>query len=319
MNHNGRENSPLVSVVVPTYDRPEKLAEAVESVLEQTYGNLELIVVDDASPTPARTVLEGMDLGTLRWSCIRHDTNRGANAARNSGIRESSGEFVAFLDDDDDWDPEAVEGHVALFRNGGAAVGVTILAQRYVRDGEVTTVKVPGVEGDATPKLLEGKTAGTFSAIAVRRSLVDTVGLPDERLPSWQDRDWLIRLSRHCRFAVDPRPRVTRRQGDYEQIGDGYEAKRDVSYPLLLEKYRELAAEYGLEREFVATMTRGLAGVALRRNSTREARGFAWQSVRLNPWDISAWLYLVLSLLDPRVYRSFVGLRRRAVRCLDRI
>jgi glycosyltransferase involved in cell wall biosynthesis len=310
-----QEEMPTVSVVLPTYRRPQKLVEAVESVAAQTYPDVELLVVDDASPTPARETLGDRSFGDLRVRIVRHETNRGANAARTTGIEESDGDVVAFIDDDDYWEPETVEAQVSQLRAGGDEVRVGLVGQRFTYDGEVVSVRVPEVEGDATSGLLRGATDGTFSSIAVERSAIEAAGLPDERFPSWQDREWLLRLSRHCRFAVDPRPLVVRRSGDdYLQISDEYEAKRDVSYPLFLEKHRETAAEHGLENELVAAMTLQLAGAALRNGYTDDARSLAWTVVRTDPAVPVAWLYLFLSSAGSRVYRTAVRAKRAAVR-----
>lgn len=314
MRTNVSDERPLVSVVLPTYARPEALVEAVESITSQTYPNIELLVVDDASPTPAREVLEERSIDDIQWRCLRHDSNRGANAARNTGIRESNGEFVAFIDDDDRWHPEKIDVQVSMFRDGGDEVGVALVAQKVTYEGQETIVRVPEVGGDATPKLLEGKTGGTFSAIAVRRSVVDAAGLPDERFPSWQDREWLVRLSRHCEFAVDSRPLVLKRNGDHRQIGDGFEAKQNVSYPLFLEKHCELAAEYDLEQEFISSLTHILAVQGLQNHCHEEARRLALKTIRIDPGFSPAWLSLVLSLTTPRLYRSMARIRQSVVR-----
>jgi glycosyltransferase involved in cell wall biosynthesis len=87
---------PKVSIVIPTYNRPKKLIRAVESVIEQTYTDWELIVVDDSSDVDAEETIPDDD----RIRYIQHECNKGAPAARNTGIDASNGEFIALLDDD---------------------------------------------------------------------------------------------------------------------------------------------------------------------------------------------------------------------------
>lgn len=308
-----REGVPLVSVVLPTYERPEMLVEAVESVASQRYPAVELIVVDDGSETPTREILAEHAPDGLDWRCLEHDHNRGANAARNTGIRAAEGEILAFLDDDDTWYPDKLDAQVSAFEAEGEAVGVVVVGQRFVnRDGETTTIRLPDPEigENATPALLSGAAAGPFSTIAVRRSVLESAGLPDEEFPAWQDREWLVRLSAHCEFAPVRRPLVERRLGDYEQIGDAFEPKRDETYPRFVEKHRDLAAEYGRERVFVATLAARIAGAGLDKGHYGDARRFAAKAIRTSPRIRSAYLYLALALAGRHVHRSAVKFKR---------
>jgi glycosyltransferase involved in cell wall biosynthesis len=312
------DDAPLVSVVLPTYDRPEKLGTAVESVAAQTYPNVELIVVDDASPTPAKPVLDSVAPDSLTYTYHRHDENRGANAARNTGIRAASGDIVSFIDDDDYWDPRKTAVEVSRF-DADPRVGVVLHSQRLVHEGTLTMIRRPETHGDPTVDLLTGKAGAMFSAISVRRSVIETTGLPDEELPSWQDREWLIRLSTETRFAVETEPLVTRRSGNYDQIEDGFEAKRDVSYPRLLERHRPLAARLGREDEFVASLSNTLANTALRNGFKRDARRFALKSIRHDPTEPSAYLCLLLGFTGDRLFRFLVGCRRATAQVGDRL
>jgi len=98
---------PTVSVVIPTYNRADVLPRAVDSVLGQTVADLELVVVDDGSTDDTADVLASYDDDRLRY--VAHETNRGANVARNTGIEAAEGEYVAFLDSDDEWKPTKLE------------------------------------------------------------------------------------------------------------------------------------------------------------------------------------------------------------------
>lgn len=279
------QSSPLVSAVIPTYNRTERLRRAVRSVAAQTYGNIELVVVDDNSVTPASEVIDDIDLdGLVRVKHIRHEENRGANAARNNGIRAAEGEYVAFLDDDDTWEPEKTERQVAVFRAADPAVGVVYTGIRFISDGTVGTT-VSTLRGDITKDLLKGKSLSQFSAVMVRHDAIEAAGLPDERFPSWQDREWYLRLSQHCQFEPLPELLTVRRTGHDERISADFEKKRDISYPLFLRKHRSLAVEYGplVERQFVAGLTEMLARGALWNGYYAEARQYMLRAVRYYP------------------------------------
>ncbi|MEF8785092.1 MAG: glycosyltransferase family A protein [Haloarculaceae archaeon] len=306
----GEKETPLVSVVLPTYDRPEKLTDAVESVSAQQYSNVELLVVDDASPTPMKSVVAEAASSDLRWRYLRHDTNQGANAARNTGIEAANGEILAFLDDDDRWVPEKLATQVSTFRDREPEVGVVVVGQQFVDGNQETTTRVPDIGRTATPDLLAGGVGGSFSTLAVKRWVVEEAGLPDERLPTWQDREWLVRLSCHCEFASIQRPLVIRQVGGYSQISDLFEPKRDVTYPLFLEKYSELAAEYGLEQRFKARLSLSIASSALVNGYYRDARRFAAKAIKTDPRLKTAYAYLALALGGRYTYRTGVRLKR---------
>jgi len=295
--------SPRVSVVVPTYNRPDKLRRAVRTVTEQTYEPVELVVVDDHSETPAGDALEDVDVATLdAVTVVRHQRNRGANAARNTGIREADGEFVAFLDDDDRWVPEKLARQVEAFESGGERIGLVYTGARYVYpDGE--RVISGDVAGEVTRDILEGAAIAEFSAVMVRASVVERAGLPDERFPSWQDHEWFLRLSLHCEFAVVPDPLTVRHWDHGGRIGEDFERRRDVSFPLFVEKHRDLAREYGLERRFIASLLETLVISAAQNGYYWETRRLAFRTIRTDPTLLTAWLYLFACLGGALTYR----------------
>lgn len=303
----GAEGNALVSVVLPTYNRPERLRRAVRTVLSQTYDRVQLVVVDDHSETPARKTLSDVSFDQIESVVhVRHETNEGANAARNTGIEAADGEFIAFLDDDDLWEPEKLERQVSVLSRSGPDVGVVYTGRRYVDpDGNELHTETPNNRGDVTKTILRGGSIAEFSAVMVRAAVVSKAGLPDERFPSWQDRDWYLRLSRHCNFEAIPEPLMIRQQGYDDQINKNYEAKKNVSYPLFLEKHRSLAAEYGwrIERQFVASLSRMLARSAMRNRYYADARKFFLKSLYYYPFRADCYAYLLALTGGERTYR----------------
>ena len=118
----GKFGSPVVSVIIPTYNRAHLIGRAIRSVLDQTYQDWELIVVDDASTDDIPGIVKGFTDGRVKY--IRHDENKGAAAARNTGIQAARGAYIAFLDSDDEWLPEKLERQVQAFESSDAQVGV---------------------------------------------------------------------------------------------------------------------------------------------------------------------------------------------------
>jgi len=312
-------SGPLVSVVLPTYGRPDYLVKAVRSVATQTYDPLELVVVDDCSPQPVEPQLSNVSRdGLERFEVRRHAQNLGANAARNTGIAAAKGEFVAFLDDDDQWYPEKIRRQVSTFDEAPDGTGVVYTGSQFVDEHDRPVgVSVRDLSGDITRELLCGASVGSFTRLMVRRNLLERVGRLDESLPGWQDRDLNIRLSRFCRYEPVPEPLVIHRRGTHTQIGDDYEGKRDVAYPEFVEKHRPLAATFGpdVERRFLAVQTLALAKSALTNGYTRAARRHAVEALGHDPTYVEAYVYLLFTL-DSGLYRVAKRVKRTAERAL---
>ena len=315
------EQQPLVSVVVPTYNRPERLVRSLESVADQTYESLEIVVVDDASETPAAAVVDPLrDDFPHDLVVVRHDENRGANAARNTGIREASGEFLAFLDDDDEWAPEKVSRQVAAFEQSPDDVGLVYTALRLV-DGDGNTIRTTdaAVAGDVTRQLLCRNAIGSFSCVMVRAEAAADAGPLDEAFPSWQDLDWYIRIAEDWRVEPISDPLVTNHAGDHDRITDDLESLIEETYPRFLWKHRPRAAQYGrrFERKMRAWAAfRVGAWYALPAGEYETARRFIGRAIRLYPLEPRFYLKGAVAVGgDPaavtfeRAKRLFVGER----------
>lgn len=202
--------NPLVSVILPVYNRADLVVFAMESVLSQTYRPIELIVVDDGSTDDTYVrVIKWADIHSgepeFDVHCL-HQMNKGANAARNLGIQHSQGELVAFIDSDDRWLPEKLKKQVPLFFNdpevGAVYCGIGLVDLATGRKLSEDRKLYP--EGWLLPELLvRDVTAGTPGYV-VKRECFDKVGFFDVALPARQDWDMSIRLSTKYKIASVP-------------------------------------------------------------------------------------------------------------------
>lgn len=312
------ESPPLVSVIIPTYGRTDRLIEAVESVINQTYENIELFIVDDGSPTPAFEVLSDISFDSLTSvTFVRHNENRGANAARNTGIRAASGEYLAFLDDDDRWYETKISRQVETFETAEPEVGVVYTGKRTESHVQTTEI-LPTAEGNVVKDLLLGESFGQFSSVMVRADEIEDAGLPDERFPAWQDREWFFRLAQHCEFKRVPEVLTYREAGHRDRISTNFEQRRDVAYPLFVEKHYPLAKEHGLyySRTFLASMRKNLGTTAAKAGQYEEARKFFLLAFLANPLHRPVYKYLLASLGGKWTYKPVTFLRRKAVSIL---
>ena len=191
-----KQKKPLISVIIPTYNRGWIIEEAVDSVLSQVYRDFELIIVDDGSTDNTLEILNSYqdDITVFRQN------NHGVSTARNRGITAASGRFIAFLDSDDLWLPQKLFRQVEFFnKNQDAQICQT--EETWIRKG----VRVNPKKRHKKPEgmIFEQSLALCLvspSAVMIRRSLFDEVGVFDEKLPVCEDYDLWLRIS--CRFPV---------------------------------------------------------------------------------------------------------------------
>lgn len=196
-----------VSVIIPSYRRADQVRTSIESVLAQTLHDLEVIVVDDGSGDGTDKVVQAIDDVRVRY--VAHPTNRGGNAARNTGIRHAKADLIAFLDSDDVWEPDKLEAQVDHLARVGPEFGfcTTWILRVDPADQEISRFE-PTPEGRSPFRLWEGNDLGGFSTVLVRKEALQRMGDLDESLASCQDWDCYLRLSRVTRWTVVPRPLV---------------------------------------------------------------------------------------------------------------
>ena len=208
------ERKPQLTVIIPTYNRGWILKEAIDSVLTQDYKDFELIVVDDGSTDNTSEILAsyGNDIRVL------FQENKGVSAARNRGIAEASGQFIAFIDSDDLWLPQKLSTQVEFFNQTPDAL-ICQTEEVWIRKGK-----------RVNPKMRHKKPSGMIfepslelclvspSAVMIRRVLFDRVGAFDVTLPACEDYDLWLRIS--CRFPVHliDTPLIIKRGGHNDQL-----------------------------------------------------------------------------------------------------
>jgi len=302
---------PLVTAVVTTYDRPAYLRRAVESVADQQYSPIELVVVDDHSETPAAEVLVNAEPDVASLRVVRHDHNRGANAARNTGVNAASGEYVAFLDDDDWWRPDKTATQVTAFRAGDDDLGL-VYAGREVVDGDtVRDVTVPdGIDGDPTKTLLCRNVVGTQSSVMVRADVAKATPF-DEEFPRWADLEWYVAVSTKCDLAAVREPLVRYEYAAHNRISDDDESLEE-SRRLFVEKYRELAAGYGrlFERKMRGYASFRAGSASLSARNYRAARRYFLRALSLYPLEPTFYEYALATAGGRLTHRTARATKR---------
>ena len=183
------DNRQLVSVIIPTHNRKELLERAVNSVLEQTWSAVELVIVDDASDDETPAYLDQLQKDHDRIQVISNSESKGAAVSRNIAIQHASGEFITGLDDDDYWRPTRIERLMEEFEEGFSAV--CSYDRMVMNEREAVWRKPTMITHD---DLLYYNQVG--NQVLTKKEFLEELGGYDEELPSAQDYDLWIRLTR---------------------------------------------------------------------------------------------------------------------------
>ncbi len=188
-----------VSAIITTHNRASLLKRAIESVLSQTYKDIECIVIDDASDDETEELCSHYP---IKYVHIKKEESRGGNYARNLGIKKAIGKYVAFLDDDDYWLPLKIEKQVDLIEKENCDLVYCGRRLELIGDNSIDykdEYPNPDLIGDMRKKILL-TTATTTTAILVKKDALIEIGMFDENLRFWQEYELTIRLAQRSSF-----------------------------------------------------------------------------------------------------------------------
>lgn len=200
------KNDILVSVVIPTYNRPVYLKRCIDSVIDQTYKNIEIIVVDDNDPkTDARKETELLmrayaDIDNITY--LQHEHNKNGSAARNTGWRHSQGKYITFIDDDDAIERTKIEKQVECLEQLDSSWGACYTGYRLVKEHGDPQISSEKRSGDCyVAALMRTMFMGSGSNLFLRKSVVDEMNGYDESFIRNQDVEFLVRVLENYKLA----------------------------------------------------------------------------------------------------------------------
>lgn len=311
------ESVPQFSIVIPTFNRAQLLPATLDSALAQQDVDCEIIVIDDGSTDDTRTAIAPY----LNRVSYLYRENRGASAARNAGIALARGEWVAFLDSDDLWEPDRMK-NVLEFARAHPDVGYIATGRRFIRaDGRRTekTYALRGRDGYIEPDdMLSGWRPGSG---VVRRELAQRVGGFDEAIAAGEDLDFCLRLAPHTRFAELSRPLLLQRLHGRTLSRD--HLKTAHGRLRIVEKLERDQPEFARSHQRLIAMLRAGAHSRMGRalltqadvtpQTIRDAREHFSAARRFDPWSFRNWWYLLIGYAAPNWYR-----RRKLARAKQR-
>ncbi len=272
------EDEPI-SVVIPVYNRRQQVQRAIASALRQSLPPHEILVADDASTdgTPAAVAA----LADPRLRLLRHDRNRGAGAARNTGIAAATGKWIAFLDSDDEWEPRKLERQLAQLMGApkNVAANVTGYVIDDLRNGQSRRL-CPTERQAKLGALVWGCPLGPGSTMMVSRDMFHEIGPFDEALRRLEDWDWLMRYLPRYALGIVPEPLAIVHKG-----GDPSAAHVVSSLARLREKHRAdwYARSWLAGRKFDATLLIEAAAGAYYERDMRRATALVLRALLAYP------------------------------------
>lgn len=296
---------PFFTVVIPTHNRAELLKEAIQSVLEQTFKDFELIVVDDHSSDNTKDVVAsfGNDHNIIY---MMNDRTKGGAGARNTGIFEAKGEWIAFLDDDDVWLPKKLELQYNKIQELDDSVGLIYTGYAsYDFDNKHEILhNIPQKEGWIQKDLLYNNYIKAFGGVVIRSDLLRMVGGLDERFPAYQDNELYVRISQLAKVAFIKDILLYVRTANKDRISiDPH--KKLLAYQLFWDKYRNLINNNPRLRHRIAS--RVLVYAFIKKDSVNMVKALPWTFAGLlfDPTNFFWTMRMILSSLIRNKYSGY--------------
>lgn len=301
---------PLVSALIPTYNRADRVGGAIDSALAQTHDELEVVVVNDGSTDDTPAVLaEYADNDRVR---VRHnEENRGIAATFDRAAEVANGEYLGILGDDDRWRPEKTARQLDRFAQLSDDYGIVYAGGvRVDDDGQILTEVHPSAHGDCYPEILTEFPLAPHSSHLLRASCLDAVGGFDTDFPEAVDWEVNIRLAREFRVAYVDEILVERQFHGGNVSGGaltGNPAYQVAARDRIWRKFREeLRAHPETERRFAATHEKHRGRVAVGDRDRRRATAHFLAASWLDP-SVEHLGSLAAAAIHPRLYDALAG------------
>ncbi|WP_159900209.1 glycosyltransferase family 2 protein [Salinirussus salinus] len=302
--------APLVSTIIPTYNRPNQFAEALESVNRQTYENIEVVIVDDGSDKTYANRIASNALDTDSYIICEHDTNQGVAVARNTGIKDANGEYIAFLDDDDVWKESKIEKQIASLENDDRSFCYTWL-KRVDEDGTVTGRSTKTSTGMVRTEVPDGGFPGP-PAVCVKKDVFDDIGYFNESLDVFEDVEFGLRMADNYEYSCVPDTLVV--ASSVNHVSSEYVMKKQQAVQKILDWHTPLPERFGPKatERFRSRLYRGLGITALKAGEYSIARKSLHRSIREYPSQRQAYVYALAALCGKFTHKPLLFLKRAA-------
>lgn len=297
-------SKPLVSIIIPTYNRAHSIGRCLNSVLSQSYKNLEVIVVDDGSQDDTERIVKSYNADEIIYIQLKQNT--GAAGARNIGIRKSTGDLISFLDSDDTLHPQKIEKQVNAILNAAPGVGAVYCGINLVDygTGEIFGQRIHKenfLENFRHGKYFLTPTTGTVLA---RREAVLSTGGFDETLPAHQDTEFAIRFCQKYDYLLIDEFLVNAGK-NHNQISSNPSNHIKAKEIIFKKHYNFLSKEilYGLCKQ--------LANFYTKKEENTKAKYYIKEAFEMYPFKFITLLQLIFVNLSPRLLKLIYNLKNQ--------
>lgn len=315
------DKNELVSVIIPTHNRPLFIRSAVASVFSQTYRPIEIIIIDDASADPVKTDWFTDNLTYASLSIYRNKIPKGVAASRNLGIIKSNGNLITFLDDDDTWIPDKLSVQIEAFRKKKSANFRAVFCQMVFEDengvglhhtnfsfsSETIRRSIIFGDGNLPPQTL-----------LVEREVFDEIGFFDEQMPAFEDRKWALQYLHKYEIILVDKCLVRFRNHAHNRLTTSSTAmlSGELAYTSFVKQY---VAEFHSKLLWKAMGFRyaKLGNEYMLSGQMMNGIKSFLTAIRHNPFGLHAWGGLIFGLCGPYLYRKMMALRMNRVRLAE--
>ncbi|HEY5464286.1 MAG TPA: glycosyltransferase family 2 protein [Hanamia sp.] len=254
----------LISIIIPVYNRESLILNSLKSVQRQTHAEWECIVVDDNSTDRTVEVVEDLMKEDKRFRCIVNTNKKGAQGARNTGIKYAKSDWIAFNDSDDEWMPEKLEKQIAILNKNELNPCLVIHTNCMVNETSLNSIvkwELPYIEGERPFKILLKTSSPMFQGLITSAFALKQINYLDENVPSYQEWDTAIGLSKICNFVHIKEPLFIYNKHNGETISK--DIKRDIEGSNYIRlKYRkdyiEQYDEYSFQQALLQNIYRSI-------------------------------------------------------------
>lgn len=294
--------SPLVSAIVPTHGRSEKCLRAVESIETQTYNPIEVIVVETPTQTGSNLASRINNSTSCSITYIETNSDVGVSEARNLGIDQAKGTYLAFLDDDDEWLPKKIETQVGRLESAPEQVRASVTGNVKISpSGDPFSTHMPPNPDDILSYQLCWN-IGALSTLMIHEEVCRVVGQFEEALDRREDQDFLLRVARVFSFDTINDTLTRKHGGRDDHLSQDYTAEREAN-DIFREKHADLAENMNKKAEMEHAFEFSLGRTSLSNGEYAKARRHFAKSLSYKFFDKMTLLYMCISIGGPIAYR----------------